>query len=153
MELHRGGKTFDCVEVRFKNTRKGFYRNTENLELKVGDVVAVEAMSGHDIGTVSLTGELVRLQMNRQKGSQDGKDIKRIYRAARDSDIDRWKEAMELEDSTMFKARTIASELQLDMKIGDVEYQGDKTKATFYYTAEDRVDFRELIKIFADRFR
>ena len=153
MELGAGIRPFNIVEIRFKNTRKDFFRNADHLELNVGDVVAVEAVSGHDIGVVSLTGELVRLQMNRKGVSEDNKDLRKVYRKAREADIEKWKEAQALEKETMFKARALSSELNLDMKISDVEYQGDKTKATFFYTADERVDFRELIKIFADRFR
>lgn len=139
------------VEVRFKNGRKAYFDNTENLTLSVGDVVAVEGSPGHDIGTVSLIGELVRIQVTK-KGIREN-DILKIYRKAKQSDIDKWQEAMRLEKPTMTQARKHAIELGLDMKICDVEYQGDKTKATFYYTAEQRVDFRELIKIYASTFK
>lgn len=139
------------VEVRFKNGRKAYFDNVENLTLSVGDVVAVEGSPGHDIGTVSLTGELVRLQVTK-KGIREN-DILKIYRKARQTDIDKWQEAMRLEKPTMTQARKHAIELGLDMKICDVEYQGDKTKCTFYYTAEQRVDFRELIKIYASTFK
>ncbi len=143
----------DLVEVRFKNTRKGFYRNTNRLRLMIGDVVAVEASPGHDIGIVSLTGELVLHQMKKSNTSVDPDDFKKIYRKAKPADIEKWQEAIDLEDSTMLKARKIAAELNLDMKIGDVEYQGDNTKAIFYYIADERVDFRELIKVLADEFK
>lgn len=153
LELSSGSKPYDLVEVRFKNTRKEFFRNGNNLDLRVGDVVAVESTSGHDIGVVSLAGELVRMQISRKRVSPDSKDIRKIYRKASQSDLDKWVQAREQEPTTMIKAREIAVELALDMKISDVEYQGDNTKATFYYTADERVDFREMIKIFADRFR
>ena len=141
----------DWIEVRFKNGRKAYFDNTEKLTLSVGDVVAVESSPGHDIGTVSLVGELVRIQV--QKKSIKTDEILKIYRKARQSDIDKWQDAMRLEKPTMTQARKFAIELDLDMKICDVEYQGDKTKATFYYTANQRVDFRELIKVYASTFK
>lgn len=153
MALPMGQKAFDVVEVRFKNSRKEFYRNSNNLSLQVGDVVAVEATSGHDIGTVSLTGELVRLQMKKRHVSAASEEIKKVYRKAKQTDIDKWHEARALETSTMYRARTIALSLGLEMKLSDVEFQGDKAKAVFYYTAEARVDFRELIKVLAEEFR
>jgi len=153
IELPHGQKMFDCVEVRFKNSRKEFYRNTETLSLNIGDVIAVESSPGHDIGTVSLTGDLVKKQMRKHKIAFDSEEIKKIYRFAKKTDIDKWVEAQQLEVNTMYKARTIAIELGLEMKISDVEYQGDKSKATFYYTAESRVDFRELIKRLAADFK
>lgn len=153
MELPYGTKQFDCVEVRFKNGRKAFFKNHENLELFTGDVVAVESSPGHDIGVISLTGELVRLQMRKKKIDVNAPEVKKIYRKARPADIEKWHEAQKLEEETMYKARTIAVKLNLQMKISDVEYQGDKTKATFFYTADDRVDFRELIKLLAEEFR
>lgn len=153
MELPGGQKIFDCVEVRFKNSRKEFYRNTNPFSLKVGDVVAVEASPGHDIGIVSLTGELVRAQMKKKNVKPESPEIKKVYRIAKQTDIDKWKEAQELEQDTMMKARTMALFLKLQMKISDVEYQGDKSKAIFYYTAEGRVDFRQLIKDFAAAFK
>ena len=143
----------ELVEVRFKNTRKDYFRNTNNLALNQGDMVAVEANPGHDIGIVSLTGDLVLEQLKTHKVSMINGEIRKIYRKAKQSDIDKWKEAVALEHPTMLKARQIALDLKLNMKIGDVEYQGDKTKAIFYYLADDRVDFRELIKVFADTFR
>lgn len=152
MELPLGQKAFDIVEVRFKNSRKGFYRNSSNLELFAGDVVAVDVSPGYDVGVVSLTGELVRVQMKR-KDIKDNYEIKKILRKATDEDIKRWQDGRKLEQQTMMRARTIARELRLEMKLSDVEYQGDKTKATFYYTADDRVDFRELIKKYAEEFR
>ncbi len=153
MALPNGQKPFDIVEVRFKNSRKEFFRNTSNLSLNVGDVVAVEASSGHDIGTVSLTGELVRLQMKKRNQSAESEEIKKVYRKAKQGDLDKWVEARSLETSSMYRARTIALNLGLEMKLSDVEYQGDKSKAVFYYTAEARVDFRELIKVLAEEFR
>ncbi len=144
---------FDIVEVRFKNTRKGYYKNVNNLKLKRGDIVAVEANPGHDIGIVSLTGVLVLRQILRNNLQPDHPDFKKIYRKAKPVDIEKWVEAMSLEHSTMLKSRKIAEELKLEMKIGDVEYQGDGTKAIFYYIADDRVDFRELIKVLAERFK
>jgi len=153
MELPSGQKSFDCVEIRFKNTRKEYYRNESNLELHVGDIVAVEATSGHDIGAVTLTGELVRLQMNKRKVDPSSREIKKVYRKARESDIDKWKDAQKREHETMLEARKTAAEMKLTMKIGDVEYQGDGTKAIFYYTADERIDFRELIKVLADKFK
>jgi len=153
MALPQGQKPFDIVEVRFKNSRKEFFRNTSGLSLNVGEVVAVEANSGHDIGTVSLTGELVRLQMKKRNQSSESEEIKKIYRKAKQGDLDKWQEARSLETSSMYRARTIALNLGLEMKLSDVEYQGDKSKAVFYYTADARVDFRELIKVLAEEFR
>jgi cell fate regulator YaaT (PSP1 superfamily) len=143
----------DLVEVRFKNTRKGFYRNVNGLSLKQGDIIAVEASPGHDIGVVSLIGELVSQQIKRYKVRTDNGEYKKVYRKAKTVDIDKWREAIDLEDITMLKARKISENLKLDMKIGDVEYQGDRTKAIFYYIADERVDFRELIKVLADEFK
>ena len=142
----------EIVEVRFKNTRKGFYLNNSNLKLNIGDIVAVEAALGHDIGIVSLTGELVREQMRLKKVDLERNPLKKIYRKAKPHDIEKWQQAIALEHDTMIRSRVIAAELGLDMKIGDVEYQGDKTKAIFYYIANDRVDFRKLIKILAETF-
>lgn len=142
----------DIVEVQFKNTRKGFYKNVNQLNLKVGDVVAVEASPGHDIGTITLTGELVREQMKKHKVPK-GADLKKVYRKAKEADIEKWDEAKSLDHETMIASRKIARDLGLNMKIGDVEYQGDRTKAIFYYIADDRVDFRQLIKVLAERFR
>ncbi len=153
MSLPAGQKPFDVVEVRFKNSRKEFFRNVNNLTLNVGDPVAVEANSGHDIGTISLTGELVRLQLKKKNVNINSEEIKKIYRKAKQADIDKWKEAQSLEVATMYQARTIALRLGLEMKLSDVEFQGDKSKAIFYYTADARVDFRELIKVLADEFK
>ena len=143
---------YEAVEIRFKNTRKDFFRNVNQLKLQPGDLVAVEASPGHDIGIVSLTGELVRMQMKKHKATTFNGELRKIYRHARPMDIEKWKEAIALEYETMILSRQIAADLNLDMKIGDVEYQGDRSKAIFYYIADGRVDFRELIKILADRF-
>lgn len=143
----------DIVEVRFKNTRKSYYKNVNNILLKEGDIVAVEASPGHDIGIVSLTGDLVARQMKRVGFNPMNGEFKKIYRKAKPYDIEKWQEAIALEHQTMIRSRQIAAELGLNMKIGDVEYQGDKIKAIFYYIADERVDFRELIKIFAEQFR
>jgi cell fate regulator YaaT (PSP1 superfamily) len=153
MELPGGQPEFDIVEIRFKNSRKEFFRNVNSLQLNVGDVVAVEASPGHDIGIVSISGELVRLQMKKQKVDPSSQEIKKVYRKAKQSDIEKWQEAQGLEQATMYRARTFAVKLGLQMKISDVEYQGDRTKAIFYYTADDRVDFRELIKVLAEEFK
>ncbi len=152
MSLPEGQTPCDVVEVRFKNSRKEFYRNVHNLTLNVGDIIATESSPGHDIGVVSVTGELVRLQLKKKNTAYDSLDIKKVYRKAKQMDIDKWKEAQKLEVDTMFKARTLALRLGLQMKISDVEYQGDKSKAVFYYTADGRVDFRELIKVMASEF-
>jgi cell fate regulator YaaT (PSP1 superfamily) len=148
-----GLASFPYVEVRFKNSRKDFFHNVNNLTLVQGDVVAVESSPGHDIGVVSLTGELVKVQMKKRAVEQGSEEIKKLYRKAKEQDIEKWVSARELEEPTMHKARKIAVNLNLQMKISDVEYQGDKTKATFYYTADERVDFRELIKILASEFK
>ncbi len=143
----------DIVEVQFKNTRKGFYKNATMGRLEKGDIVAVEASPGHDIGVITLTGELVLLQMNKNNVSPATYEYRRVYRKAKQVDIEKWNEARGLEKITMLESRTIAQNLGLNMKIGDVEYQGDRTKAIFYYIADERVDFRELIKVLADRFK
>ncbi len=153
MRLPDGQKYFDIIEVRFKNSRKEFFRNVNNLTLNVGDAIAVEATSGHDMGTVSLTGELVKLQLKKRNINFDSEEIKKVYRKAKQGDLDKWKEAQSLETNTMYRARTIALKLGLEMKLSDVEFQGDKSKAVFYYTADARVDFRELIKVLADEFK
>ena len=141
----------DLVEVQFKHTRKGYYHNVNHLELKKGDVVAVEASPGHDIGVVTLTGRLVNLQV-KKANLKSADDIKRIYRIARETDIQKFREAKAREHATMIESRQIAKGLGLDMKIGDVEYQGDGNKAIFYYIADERVDFRQLIKDLAAAF-
>lgn len=142
----------DLVEVQFKNTRKGYFRNSNKIPLEKGDIVAVEATPGHDIGVVTLTGRLVPLQM-RKANIRSEADIKRIYRKAKPVDMEKYQEAKAREHDTMIRARQIALSLNLDMKIGDVEYQGDGNKAIFYYIAEGRVDFRQLIKVLAEVFR
>ena len=142
----------NLVEVQFKNTRKGYYQNSNNLELSKGDIVAVEASPGHDIGTVTLTGRLVPLQMRKNRCKPD-MEIRRIYRKAKPVDIEKYEEAKAREHETMIRSRQIALDLGLKMKIGDVEYQGDGNKAIFYYIADDRVDFRQLIKVLAEAFR
>ena len=147
------GLETDIVEIRFKNTRKGFYRNVNNLRLEEGDIVAVEASPGHDIGRVSMRGRLVKSKLKQQKVIPAPEDIKKIYRKAKPVDIEKWEDAMKQEIPAMLKSRMIAKDLNLDMKIGDVEYQGDKTKAIFYYIADERVDFRQLIKVLAEQFR
>lgn len=141
----------DLVEVQFKNTRKGYYHNVSKLDLKKGDVVAVEASPGHDIGTVTLTGSLVKLQL-KKANLKSSDEIKRIYRLAKPVDIEKYKEAKAREHATMIESRQIAKRLGLQMKIGDVEYQGDGNKAIFYYIADERVDFRQLIKDLASAF-
>lgn len=143
----------EVIEVRFKNTRKGYYINNNKLRLQKGDVIAVEASPGHDIGIVALTGQIVRYKMISEGFNYKEQELKRVYRKAKPVDIEKWQEAIALEHSTMIKSRQIASKLNLDMKIGDVEYQGDRTKAIFYYIADDRVDFRQLIKVLADEFK
>ena len=142
----------DIFEVRFKNTRRSFYQNVNNLDLQIGDIVAVEASPGHDIGIISLTGDMVAKQMRRVGFNPFNGEFKKIYRKAKPYDIERWQEAIALEHETMIRSRQIAADMGLDMKIGDVEYQGDKIKAIFYYIADGRVDFRELIKVFAEQF-
>lgn len=141
----------DLVEVLFKNTRKGIYRNSTHLDLAIGDMVAVEASPGHDIGCVTLTGPLVRLRL-RRRSKNDG-EIKRVFRKARPADLEKYREASAREHETMIRARRIAEKLGLNMKIGDVEFQGDGNKAIFYYIADERVDFRQLIKVLAENFK
>ncbi|GAB1858588.1 hypothetical protein MHTCC0001_34270 [Flavobacteriaceae bacterium MHTCC 0001] len=153
MSLPNGETPFNWVEVRYKNGRKNYYKNTENLSLSIGDIVATQAQSGHDIGMVTLTGELVRVQMKRKNINPEGDDILKIYRKASQKDIDIWQKSRDREEPMKVKARQFAIDLKLQMKISDIEFQGDGSKATFYYTAEDRVDFRELIKVFAREFR
>lgn len=140
------------MEVHFKNTRRGYYRNSAHLDLKQGDVVAVEANPGHDIGTVALTGNLVKLQMKRTRLRPDA-EILRVFRKAKPADLERFEQAKAKEIDTMIRSRKIAKDLGLEMKIGDVEYQGDGNKAIFYYIADGRVDFRQLIKVLADVFK
>lgn len=151
MHYPSGFEPFDMVEVRFKNGRKDFYKNTEKLPLQIGDVIATETSPGHDIGVVSLTGELVKVQMKKKKADPYGPAPK-IYRKATQKDIDVWSEVRKREEPIKVRAREIAIDLRLEMKISDIEFQGDGSKATFYYTANDRVDFRQLIKEFAREF-
>ena len=152
MSLPNGQSPFDCVEVRFKNSRKEFFRNSEGLSLAIGDVVATQAKSGHDIGTVTLTGELVKIQMKKKKVDPTDDALPKIYRKATEKDIDIWINSREREEAIKKRSREIAISLNLQMKLSDVEFQGDGSKATFYYTAEDRVDFRQLIKDMAKAF-
>ncbi|MDA3818816.1 MAG: regulatory iron-sulfur-containing complex subunit RicT [Prolixibacteraceae bacterium] len=142
----------EIIEIRFKNTRKDYYRNVNKLPLEVGDLVAVEGNPGHDIGMVSVTGDLVLRQMKRHKVTLINGELRKVYRKAKPVDIEKWEFAMTREHETMIKSRQLASDLRLNMKIGDVEYQGDGTKAIFYYIADERVDFRELIKVLAESF-
>ena len=151
-DIPGGLADFDIVEVQFKNTRKGFYKNSTNIPLEIGDMVAVEASPGHDIGQVSLIGELVKLQMKKANIKPDT-EIKRVFRKAKPSDLEKYEEAKAKENDTMIRSSKIAEALNLDMKIGDVEYQGDGNKAIFYYIADERVDFRQLIKDLAEVFR
>ena len=153
MSLPNGEKPFNWVEVRYKNGRKEYYHNTENLTLSIGDIVATQAKAGHDIGMVTLTGELVRVQMKRKNISETPEETFKIYRKASQKDIDIWSAARDKEEPMKVRARQFAIDLRLQMKISDIEFQGDASKATFYYTAEERVDFRELIKVFAREFR
>lgn len=146
------GDEQEIVEVQFKNTRKGYFKNSNRLKLEKGDIVAVEASPGHDIGTVTLTGRLVPLQM-RKSGMKPDTEIKRIYRKVKPIDMEKYEEAKSREHDTMIRSRKIAEDLGLQMKIGDVEYQGDGNKAIFYYIADERVDFRQLIKVLAEAFR
>lgn len=153
MSLPNGETPFNWVEVRFKNGRKDYYQNTENLTLSIGNIVATQAASGHDIGMVTLVGELVRVQMKRKNISQKPEDVLKVYRKASQKDIDIWQTAREKEEAMKVRARQFAIDLKLQMKISDIEFQGDASKVTFYYTAEERVDFRDLIKVFAREFR
>jgi cell fate regulator YaaT (PSP1 superfamily) len=152
MSLANGEIAFDCVEVRFKNGRKEFYRNSEKITLSIGDIVATEASPGHDIGIVTLTGELVKIQMKKKGVDHKSKDVPKIYRKASQKDIDIWSKAREREEPMKVRARELAIAQKLEMKISDIEFQGDGSKATFYYTANDRIDFRMLIKDYAKEF-
>lgn len=152
MSLPNGERPFEYVEVRFKNSRKEFFKNSENLTLSIGDVVATQAQSGHDVGMVTLTGELVRVQMKRKKIDPTKEELPKIYRKATQKDIDIWQKCRNREEEIKKRSREIAIILKLEMKISDVEFQGDGSKATFYYTAEERVDFRQLIKDMAKAF-
>ncbi|GAA4128936.1 hypothetical protein GCM10022250_18200 [Flavobacterium chungbukense] len=152
MSPSTGEAIFDCVEVRFKNGRKEFFRNSEKLTLSIGDIVATVASPGHDIGIVTLTGELVRIQMKKKGANYESNDVPKIYRKASQKDIDIWSVARDREEPMKVRARELAIQHKLEMKISDIEFQGDGSKATFYYTANDRVDFRMLIKDFAKEF-
>lgn len=147
-----GGPQFDCVEVRFKNNRKDFFKLPDGLDVTEGDVVAVEGMPGHDIGIVSLTGEVCRIQMKKRRVDPASENVKKLFRRAKSTDIERWAESLKNEHAALLKTRRIAQDLNLEMKVNDVEYQGDNSKAIFYYTADDRVDFRQLIKVLAEEF-
>ncbi len=153
VELPNGQSTYDVVELRFKSSRKGFYRNIKGLNLQVGDVVAVETSPGYDIGVVSIVGELARIQVRKKTQNFKAHEARSIIRKATKEDVDKWMKFRAKESETMFASRRLASELGLEMKISDVEYQGDGAKATFYYTAEERVDFRQLIRNLADEFK
>ncbi|MBR6292881.1 MAG: hypothetical protein IKR33_08800 [Bacteroidales bacterium] len=146
-------RPFDCIEVRFKNNHKDFFRLPDGLEVTEGDIVAVEGQPGHDVGIVSLTGELCRLQMQRRRISPDSENVRRVFRRAKDTDIERWSYSLKEEHNALLRTRKIVEDLGLEMKVNDVEIQGDHSKAIFYYTADERVDFRELIKVLAEEFR
>jgi cell fate regulator YaaT (PSP1 superfamily) len=152
IELPKNQKTFNFVEVRFKHNRKKIYKNINDIKLRVGDTVAVEISPGHDIGIVSMMGELVRIKMKKLNINPASEEIKKIYRKTRPSDIEKWSSVINLEEPTMFKARKITEDLNLKMKIDDVEYQADKTKAIFYYTSDERIDFRELVRVLSETF-
>jgi len=152
MSLPAGQEPFNCIEVRFKNSRKEYFKNTENLTLSIGDIVATEASPGHDVGMVTLTGELVRIQMKKKKIKEDSEHVKKVYRKASQKDIDIWQKSRDREEDIKVRSRELAIRLGLEMKISDIEFQGDGSKATFYYTAEERVDFRQLIKDMAKSF-
>ncbi|MDO9153654.1 MAG: regulatory iron-sulfur-containing complex subunit RicT [Paludibacter sp.] len=152
-DLPETQKDTDFVEVQFKNTRKGYYLNSIKLPLEKGYIIAVESSPGHDIGEVTLTGRLVLLQMKKNNFNPERTETKRVYRKAKETDIEKFNEAKAKEQETMIKARQIAESMKLNMKIGDVEFQGDGNKAIFYYIADERVDFRQLIKVFAETFR
>lgn len=153
IELPNGQSTYDILEIRFKNSRKGFYRDLKGLHLQVGDAVVVETSPGYDIGVVSVVGELARIQVRTKASNFKPHEARKVIRKASKQDIEKWVEMRSYEQETMYRSRGLASKLALDMKISDVEYQGDGSKATFYYTAEDRVDFRQLIKDLADEFK
>lgn len=153
MELPAGQKPFDVVEVRFKNSRKEFFRNRNGLQLLVGNIVVVEAATGYDVGVISISGELTKLQMRKKKVDPADPAIKNILRKATPNDIERWKEVQALEPNILVRARIMVTNMKLEMKLNDVEFQGDKSHVAFYYTAPGRVDFRELIRAFASEFR
>lgn len=153
VELPNGVSAYDILEVRFKNSRKAFYRNLKGLNLQVGDAVVVEASPGQDVGVVSVVGELARIQVRKKASNFKAHEARNVIRKANPDDVEKWKNFREREKATMYKSREIASQLALQMKISDIEYQGDGSKATFYYTAEERVDFRQLIRDLADEFK
>ena len=153
VQLPNGQKTYDIIEVRFKSSRKGFFHNQKDLQLQVGDAVAVEASPGYDIGVVSVVGELARIQVRKKASNFKAHEARKILRKANSEDLEKWRGYKEKEHDTMIRSRYLASERALQMKISDVEYQGDGNKATFYYTADDRVDFRQLIRDMADAFK
>lgn len=153
MSLPDGHSTYDMVEIRFKNSRKGFYRNQNGISLQVGDIVIVETSPGYDVGVVSVVGELVRVQIRKKAPDIKPYEAKKVLRIANQEEIDKWIQGRTLEKDVMYQARSLAVNLKLEMKISDVEYQADLSKATFYYTAEGRVDFRQLIKDMADKFK
>jgi cell fate regulator YaaT (PSP1 superfamily) len=153
LPLPGGSTRFDCAEVRFKNNHKDFFKIPQGTTVYPGDIVAVEASPGHDIGIVTLTGETARLQMLRKNVNPNKEDLRKLYRKAKQADVDKWLTAISHEHDALYKTRVAALRLGLKMKVNDVEYQGDDTKAIFYYTAEDRVDFRELIKILAEELK
>lgn len=152
-DLPETQKETDFVEVQFKNTRKGYFLNSTKIPLEKGDMVAVESSPGHDIGEVTLVGKLVLLQMKKYNVNADKMEVRRVYRKAKETDLEKFNEAKAREQETMIRSRQIAENLKLNMKIGDVEFQGDGNKAIFYYIADERVDFRQLIKVFAETFR
>jgi cell fate regulator YaaT (PSP1 superfamily) len=153
MVLPHGQKPYDIIEVRFKGSRKEFFHNKEGIDLRVGDVVTVEASPGHDVGVVSMVGELVRFQLNKKHLAENSDQIKTFYRKAKPNEVEKWLEVKDKENTTLHRTREIIQSLKLSMKLSDIEFQGDGKKATFFYTAEERVDFRELIKKLADEFR
>jgi cell fate regulator YaaT (PSP1 superfamily) len=153
MSLPNGKEPYNIVEVRFKGSRKEYFKNIENLQLQAGEVIAVEGSPGHDIGVVSMAGELVQFQLKKKGIKETSDETKTIYRKAKQVDVEKWMQARDMEGPTMHRARSIALQLKLSMKISDVEYQGDMKKVTFYYTADERVDFRELIKRLAEEFK
>jgi cell fate regulator YaaT (PSP1 superfamily) len=152
-DMDGAGSTFDIVEIRFKGGRKEFFRNSARLEVNTGDPVIVDVPNGHHLGYVALSGELVRLQMKKKNIPENDESIRAIYRVANEKDIEKYEQAQNRENNTLYRTREIIKELKLDMKLSDVEYQADNTKATFYYSADDRVDFRELIKLLASEFK
>jgi cell fate regulator YaaT (PSP1 superfamily) len=153
IDLPGGQQAYDILEVRFKNSRKDFFRNAQKINIQVGDIVVVDAASGFDVGIVSISGELARIQVRKKKKDFKPLEARKVIRIANQKDIDLWIKARSKEKELMYKARTLAINIGLEMKISDVEYQGDMSKATFYYTAEGRVDFRQLIKNMAGEFR